>query len=55
MFMYARVYVCPKAPKGVRFPGAGVIGGCEPTCECWDLNSLNFGEPKALLNAEPSL
>jgi hypothetical protein len=32
-----------------------VIGGCEPPCGCWDLNSGPSEEQSVLLTAEPSL
>jgi hypothetical protein len=30
------------------------IGGCEPPCGCWELNSGPLEEPLVLLTAEPS-
>ena len=32
-----------------------IMGGCEPPCGCWDLNSGPLEEQLVLLNAEPSL
>jgi hypothetical protein len=31
------------------------MGGCEPPCGCWDLNSGPLKEQSVLLTAEPSL
>ena len=29
---------CPqRSAEGIRLPGTGVMGGCEPPCGCWDL------------------
>ena len=40
---------------GVRFPKAGVAGGCELQCQCWELNLGPLQEQQVLLTAEPSL
>jgi hypothetical protein len=29
--------------------------GCEPTCDCWELNSGPLNDQSVLLTAEPSL
>jgi hypothetical protein len=31
-----------------------ITGGCEPPCDCWDLNSRPSEEQSVLLHAEPS-
>ena len=30
-----------------------ITGGCEPSCECWELNSGSLEEEPVLLTAEP--
>ena len=44
-----------RSKKGVRSPGAGVTGGCESPCECWELNLGSLQEQQVLLPAEPAL
>jgi hypothetical protein len=31
-----------------------IMGGCEPPCGCWDLNSVPLEEQSVLLPTEPS-
>ena len=32
-----------------------VMDGCEPSCGCWDLNSVSLEEQSVLLTTKPSL
>lgn len=50
--------LCPWMPDGIRAPGVGVPGHCEPLCGCWEPNPgpllkcqvlLTTGQPPQLL------
>lgn len=44
---------CPRRPEeGVRSPGTGVTGGCEPSCGCWQPHSPLQEELQVLLADE---
>jgi hypothetical protein len=43
------------APEDIRFHETTVMDGCEPSCDCWELNSGTLEEQSVLLTAEPSL
>jgi hypothetical protein len=44
-----------RAEEGVRSPETGVTDGCEPPCECWELNPGPLKEKQILSTTEPSL
>jgi len=54
--MYHVCASCPQRPeKGIGYPGTGVIEGCEPPCDYWELNSGPLGDQPGPLTAKPSL
>jgi hypothetical protein len=44
-----------EAREGIWSFGTGVTDGCEPPCECWELNLSLLDEQPVLLTTEPSL
>jgi hypothetical protein len=42
-------------PACLKRASVSPIGGCEPPCGCWELNSGPSEEQPVLLTAEPSL
>ena len=44
-----------KSEEGIRSPGTGVKGGCEPSCGCQESNLGPLQGQTVLLIAEPSL
>lgn len=47
---------CLRRPeKNIRSPRIASTDGCEPPCECWELNSGPLEEQPVLLVPEPSL
>ena len=39
----------------VEYASAPITDGCEPPCDCWELNSGPMREQSVLLTSEPSL
>ena len=47
---------CLQSPEeGIGSPGAGVTDGCEPLCECWELNLGPLEQQLVFLATEQSL
>ena len=49
------IYLYSILPVGQKRAPDLIIGGCEPPCGCWELNSGPLEEQPVLLTAEPSL
>ena len=52
LYMHAITAHIPACQKTASYP---IIGGCEPPCGCWDLNSGPLEELPMLLTVESSL
>ena len=51
-FMYISILYLSSDQKRVSDP---ITDGCEPPCDCWDLNSESLEDQSVLLSTEPSL
>ena len=58
----SHVYLCTmcvpgafSSQKGIQTPGNGVINGCEPLCECWELNPDPCKKNKSCIPLDSSL
>lgn len=53
---YMCIYPCPQSPEdSIRFPGAGVSGGCVIICDWWELNSDPLQEQQVIRVSIPSI